>query len=223
MLGQKPKDKLIKCSFYKFFIMVFKVDTFVFTFYYVKLNKMEVFNIANFNNKNKDDLPINDQIRVGEVMLIGPNGEQMGTKPLEFAKQIANAAGLDLVLMNPGSDRPVTKIMDYNRFKYEKNKKQKEALKKQNAAIKELKEYRLSAKIDIGDFNTKAKNARDYLEKGHKIKVSIRFRGREMAHTEIGEEVLNRFAENLSEVSTVEAKPKLDGRNMTMLLAPKNN
>jgi len=199
------------------------VDTFVFTFYYVKLNKMEVFNIANFNNKNKDDLPINDQIRVGEVMLIGPNGEQMGTKPLEFAKQIANAAGLDLVLMNPGSDRPVTKIMDYNRFKYEKNKKQKEALKKQNAAIKELKEYRLSAKIDIGDFNTKAKNARDYLEKGHKIKVSIRFRGREMAHTEIGEEVLNRFAENLSEVSTVEAKPKLDGRNMTMLLAPKNN
>lgn len=203
--------------------MVFKVDTFVFTFYYVKLNKMEVFNIANFNNKNKDDLPINDQIRVGEVMLIGPNGEQMGTKPLEFAKQIANAAGLDLVLMNPGSDRPVTKIMDYNRFKYEKNKKQKEALKKQNAAIKELKEYRLSAKIDIGDFNTKAKNARDYLEKGHKIKVSIRFRGREMAHTEIGEEVLNRFAENLSEVSTVEAKPKLDGRNMTMLLAPKNN
>ncbi len=223
MLGQKPKNKLIKCSFYKFFIMVFKVDTFVFTFYYVKLNKMEVFNIANFNNKNKDDLPINDQIRVGEVMLIGPNGEQMGTKPLEFAKQIANAAGLDLVLMNPGSDRPVTKIMDYNRFKYEKNKKQKEALKKQNAAIKELKEYRLSAKIDIGDFNTKAKNARDYLEKGHKIKVSIRFRGREMAHTEIGEEVLNRFAENLSEVSTVEAKPKLDGRNMTMLLAPKNN
>ena len=223
MLGQKPKIKLIKCSFYKFFIMVFKVDTFVFTFYYVKLNKMEVFNIANFNNKNKDDLPINDQIRVGEVMLIGPNGEQMGTKPLEFAKQIANAAGLDLVLMNPGSDRPVTKIMDYNRFKYEKNKKQKEALKKQNAAIKELKEYRLSAKIDIGDFNTKAKNARDYLEKGHKIKVSIRFRGREMAHTEIGEEVLNRFAENLSEVSTVEAKPKLDGRNMTMLLAPKNN
>ena len=199
------------------------MDTFVFTFYYVKLNKMEVFNIANFNNKNKDDLPINDQIRVGEVMLIGPNGEQMGTKPLEFAKQIANAAGLDLVLMNPGSDRPVTKIMDYNRFKYEKNKKQKEALKKQNAAIKELKEYRLSAKIDIGDFNTKAKNARDYLEKGHKIKVSIRFRGREMAHTEIGEDVLNRFAETLSEVSTVETKPKLDGRNMTMLLAPKSN
>lgn len=184
---------------------------------------MEVFNIANFNNKNKDDLPINDQIRVGEVMLIGPNGEQMGTKPLEFAKQIANAAGLDLVLMNPGSDRPVTKIMDYNRFKYEKNKKQKEALKKQNAAIKELKEYRLSAKIDIGDFNTKAKNARDYLEKGHKIKVSIRFRGREMAHTEIGEDVLNRFAETLSEVSTIETKPKLDGRNMTMLLAPKSN
>ena len=184
---------------------------------------MEVFNIANFNNKKDNDLPINDQIRVSEVMLIGPNGEQMGTKPLDFAKQIANAAGLDLVLMNPGNERPVAKIMDYNRFKYEKNKKQKEALKRQNAAIKELKEYRLSAKIDIGDFNTKAKNARDYLEKGHKIKVSIRFRGREMAHTEIGEDVLNRFAETLSEVSVVESKPKLDGRNMTMLLAPKSN
>ncbi len=184
---------------------------------------MEVFNIANFNNKNKDDLPINDQIRVGEVMLIGPNGEQMGTKPLEFAKQIANAAGLDLVLMNPGSDRPVTKIMDYNRFKYEKNKKQKEALKKQNAAIKELKEYRLSAKIDIGDFNTKAKNARDYLEKGHKIKVSIRFRGREMAHTDLGKETMLRFAEALKDYADIESKPVLEGKTMVMMLAPKKD
>ena len=92
--------------------------------------------IANFNNKKNDDLPINERIRVPELMLIGPNGEQMGTKPLEFAMQIATAAGLDLVLMNPGADRPVAKIMDYNKFKYEKNKKQKDALKKQREMSK---------------------------------------------------------------------------------------
>ena len=156
-------------------------------------------------------------------MLIGPDGQQMGTKSLDFAKTIANAAGLDLVLMNPGNERPVAKIMDYNKFKYEKNKKQKEALKKQRAASKDVKEYQLSAKIDIHDFDTKAKNAREYLEKGHKIKVTIRFRGREMAHTEIGEEVMLRFKETLNDVSTVESKPNLEGRTMIMMLAPINN
>jgi len=192
---------------------------------FIMLSLVEVFNIANFNNRNKknDDLPINDQIRVPEVMLIGPNGEQMGTKNLDFAKTIANAAGLDLVLMNPGNERPVAKIMDYNKFKYEKNKKQKEALKKQRASSKDVKEYQLSAKIDIHDFDTRVKNSREYLLKGHKIKVTIRFRGREMAHTEIGEEVMKRFAEALSEVSTIESKPNLEGRTMTMFLAPINN
>lgn len=184
-----------------------------------------MFNIANFNNKkqNKDELPINDRIRVPEVMLIGPNGEQMGTKSIEFARTIAQTAGLDLVLMNPGNDRAVAKIMDYNKFKYEKNKKQKEALKKQRAASKDLKEYQLSAKIDVHDFDTRVKNSREYLLKGHKIKVTIRFRGREMAHTEIGEEVMLRFADALKEVSTVESKPNLEGRTMTMFLAPINN
>lgn len=181
---------------------------------------LEVLIIANMNKKN-DDLLINERIRVPELMVIGPNGEQMGTKKLNDALTIANFAGLDLVLMNPGSERPVAKIMDYNKYKYEKNKKAKDALKKQREGNKETKEYRLSPIIDVGDFETRRKNAQKYLEKGHSIKVSIRFRGREMAHTEIGKEVMLRFYEALKDVCTIESEPRLEGRNMTMMLAPK--
>ena len=181
---------------------------------------LEVLIIANMNKKN-DDLLNNERIRVPELMVIGPNGEQMGTKKLNDALTIANFAGLDLVLMNPGSERPVAKIMDYNKYKYEKNKKAKDALKKQREGNKETKEYRLSPIIDVGDFETRRKNAQKYLEKGHSIKVSIRFRGREMAHTEIGKEVMLRFYEALKDVCTIESEPKLEGRNMTMMLAPK--
>lgn len=173
-------------------------------------------------NKKNDDLLINERIRVPELMVIGPNGEQMGTKKLNDALTIANFAGLDLVLMNPGSDRPVAKIMDYNKFKYEKNKKAKDALKKQREGNKDTKEYQLSPYIDVGDFETRRKNAQKYLEKGHKIKVSIRFRGREMAHTELGKEVMIRFYEAMKDFCTIESEPKLDGRNMTMMLAPIN-
>lgn len=154
-------------------------------------------------------------------MVIGPNGEQMGTKKLADALTIANFAGLDLVLMNPGNERPVAKIMDYNKYKYEKNKKAKDALKKQRESGREVKEYRLSSKIDVGDFETRRKNAQSYLEKGHKIKVSIRFRGREMAHTEIGKDVMLRFAEALVDFADVESEPKLEGRTMIMMLEPK--
>lgn len=154
-------------------------------------------------------------------MVIGPNGEQMGTKKLDDALTIANFAGLDLVLMNPGSERPVAKIMDYNKYKYEKTKKAKEALKNQRANMREVKEYQLSSKIDVGDFETRRKNAQSYLEKGHKIKVTIRFKGREMAHTENGEEVMRRFAEALKDYSEIESNPKLEGRTMIMMLAPK--
>ena len=181
---------------------------------------LEVLIIANMNKKN-DDLLINERIKVPELMVIGPNGEQMGTKKLADALTIANFAGLDLVLMNPGNARPVAKIMDYNKFKYEKNKKAKDALKKQKEGAKETKEYRLSPNIDVGDFETRMKSAQKYLEKGHKIKVSIRFRGREMAHTEIGREVMMRFYESLKDISEIESEPKLEGRNMTMMLAPK--
>lgn len=154
-------------------------------------------------------------------MVIGPNGEQMGTKKLDDALTIANFAGLDLVLMNPGSDRPVAKIMDYNKYKYEKNKKAKDALKKQRESLKETKEYQLSSKIDVGDFETRRKNAQNYLEKGHKIKVTMRFRGRELAHTDLGKETMLRFAEALKDYSEIESQPKLEGRTMVMMLAPK--
>ena len=169
----------------------------------------------------KDDLPINGQIRVEELMVIGPNGEQMGTKKLKDALTLANYAGLDLVLMNNSKTSAVGKIMDYNKFRYEKQKKQKEALKKQRENNNEIKEYQLSVTIDVHDFETRKKNAAEYLKKGHKIKVSLRFKGRQMAHTELGRDVLLKFAEELSEVADKESEPKLEGRNMTMMLAPK--
>ena len=153
-------------------------------------------------------------------MVIGPNGEQMGTKKLNDALTLANYAGLDLVLMNSAPGHEVGKIMDYNRYRYEKQKKQKEALKKQRENNKEIKEFQLSVTIDVHDFDTRKKNAQNYLIKGHKIKVSLRFKGRQMAHTELGRDVLIRFADELKDVATIEAAPKLEGRNMTMILAP---
>ena len=169
------------------------------------------------------DLFINEQIRAREVMVIGPNGEQLGVKSLKDALTLSSYAGFDLVLINPKGNPPVCKVMDYNKFKYENKKKAKENIKKQRSANLDIKEYRLSVAIDIHDFNTRVKNSSKYLEKGHRVKASIRFRGREMAHTEIGEEVMKRFAEALSEVSTIESKPNLEGRTMTMFLAPINN
>ncbi len=171
--------------------------------------------------KKTDELPINNNIRVSELMVIGPNGEQMGVKSLEDAKTIANFAGLDLVLMSGNATPAVGKIMVYNKYRYETQKKQKDALKKQRETNKELKEYRLSVNIDIHDFETRVKNAGDYLTRGHKVKASIRFRGREMAHPELGREVLNKFADKLSEMSSIETPVKQEGRNMYIILAPK--
>ena len=178
---------------------------------------MEVFNIAN----KKNDLLINDQIKATQVLVIGPHGEQVGVKKIEDALTLASYAGLDLVLMNPNGNPPVCKVMDYNKFRYEKNKKEKEALKRQKANYSATKEFRLSSVIDIGDFNTKINQVTKYLVKGDKIKVTIRFKGRQMAHTELGLDVMNRFAERLSDIAEVSEKPSLDGRTMTMLLTPK--
>ena len=177
---------------------------------------MEVFDIA----QNSNDLLCNEQIKNSQVLVIGPNGEQLGIKPIADALTIASYAGLDLVLISPNANPAVCKIMDYNKFKYEKAKKQKEARKKQQQATLELKEYRLSPVIDVGDFETRIRNASKYLEKGHKIKLSIKFKGRQMAHPELGEEVMNKFAERVSDIAVIEQKAKLEGRNMTMLLAP---
>ena len=154
-------------------------------------------------------------------MVIGPNGEQLGVKNKQDALTLANYAGFDLVLMNDSANPPVCKIMDYNKFKYEKKKKIKETQKKQREAIVEIKEFRLSVTIDKHDFDTRVKNARKNLEKGSKVKASIRFKGRQIAHPELAKDVLVRFEEALSDVSEVEIKPKLEGRSMFMQLTPK--
>ena len=154
-------------------------------------------------------------------MVIGPNGEQLGIKSINDARTLASYAGFDLVLISPGANPPVCKIMDYNKFKYENKKKQKENMKKQRESNLEMKEYRLSVTIDVHDFDTRVRNASKYLEKGHKVKASVRFKGREMAHTELGKDVLIRFAATLENVAEIEQQPKLEGRTMTMILMPK--
>ena len=180
---------------------------------------MEVLGIA----KNNNNMLINDQIKVPEVLVIGPNGEQVGVKTIQDARTLATYAALDLVLISPNGNPPVCKVMDYNKYRYEKQKKAKEALKKQKANTSELKEYRLSPVIDVGDFETKLRNATKYLQKGDRIKLTIRFKGRQMAHTELGKEVLERFADRVVEYADIEQNPKLDGRVMTMLLIPKKD
>ena len=154
-------------------------------------------------------------------MVIGPNGEQLGLKNIKDALTLASYAGFDLVLMNANSNPPVCKIMDYNKFKYQNKKKAKENMKKQRDSNLDIKEYRLSVTIDVHDFNTRVKNASRYLEKGHKVKVQIRFKGRELAHTYLGKEVLLRFADAVKEIADIEQQPKLDGRFMSMMLMPK--
>ena len=177
---------------------------------------MEVFDIAN----NKDNL-IYEQIKSKEMMVIGPNGEQLGIKSRQDALTLASYAGFDLVLMSEGANPPVCKIMDYNRFKYEKKKKAKEQQKKQREAIVDIKEFRLSVTIDKHDFDTRVKNARKALEKGDKVKATIRFKGRQISHPELAEDVLKKFEESLSDIAETEISPRLEGRSMFMQLTPK--
>ena len=167
------------------------------------------------------DNPINEQIKCKEMMVIGPNGEQLGVKSKQDALTLAGYAGFDLVLMNENSNPPVCKIMDYNKFKYEKKKKTKEAQKKQRESMVETKEFRLSVNIDIHDFNTRVNNARKALDKGNKVKASIRFKGRQIAHPELAREVLDRFYEKVSDIADIELKPKIEGKTMYMQITPK--
>ena len=177
----------------------------------------EVFYIAKQNN----EVLINEQITIPEVMVIGPNGEKMGIKKIEDAQTLAKFANLDLVLLNNDPKNPVCKIIDYNKYRYEKQKQIKEAKKRQREQNLEVKEYRLSVTIDVGDFETKVRNAKAYLEKGHKIKATVRFKGRQLSHPELGSDVLMRFAAKLEDVAEIEAMPKMEGRNMQLLLTPK--
>ena len=169
------------------------------------------------------DNPINEQIRCKEMMVIGPNGEQMGVKSKQDALTLAGYAGFDLVLMSEGGNGnlSVCKIMDYNKFKYEKKKKTKEAQKKQRETMVETKEFRLSVNIDVHDFDTRVNNARKAFEKGNKVKASIRFKGRQIAHPELAKDVLDRFYEKVSDVADIESKPRIEGKTMYSMLAPK--
>ena len=144
----------------------------------------------------------------------------MGIKKIDDALTLSKYAGLDLVLLNADPKNPVCKIIDYNKYRYEKQKQIKEAKKKQKEQNLETKEYRLSVTIDVGDFETKVRNARAYLEKGHKIKVTVRFKGRQLAHPELGKDVILKFADKLSDVSTIEVQPRMEGRSMQLFLTP---
>ena len=168
---------------------------------------------------SKDTAQINEGIKAKEFLLISQNGEQLGVKTKAEALQIAERLNLDVVLVAPNAKTPVAKIMNYGKFKFEQQKKEKEARK--NQKIVTVKEIRLSPTIDKHDFETKLKNAKKFLTKGDKVKVSIRFKGRAITHKEIGQKVLEQFSNEASERATVEQKPKMDGRSMFLVLAPK--
>ena len=162
---------------------------------------------------------INEQIRDREVRVIGEDGEQLGIMSPRDAMKLAEEAGVDLVKIAPTAKPPVCKIVDYGKFKYEQTRKEKEAKKKQK--VIDVKEIRLSPNIDTNDLNTKVNAARKFLSKGDKVKVTLRFRGREMAHMQRSKHILTEFGENLSDVAVVEKEPKVEGRSMTMFLAEK--
>ena len=175
---------------------------------------MEVFYI-------KQELPINGQIRAKEVQLIGDQGEKVGVIPLREALEKAEEKNLDLVLVAPNANPPVCKIMNYGKYKFEQAKKEKEAKKKQK--VLEVKELRVIPNIEEHDFGFKSKNARKFLEDGNKVKITVRFRGREVNNSKAGEVVLEKFIDALSDISVVEKKPKLEGRNMFIILAKKTD
>ncbi len=176
---------------------------------------LEVLTIA------KLDHQLNEEIRDEQVRLIGEDGAQLGIMSGDEANKLAEEQGLDLVKISPNAVPPVCKIMDYSKFCFDQKKREKEA--KKNQKVVEIKEIRMSPSIDTNDFNTKLKNAQKFLKEGNRVKVSVRFRGREMAHTNLGEKLLVDFAEGCSDVAVTEKNPKLEGRFMAMFLSPKNS
>ncbi|HEX7055902.1 MAG TPA: translation initiation factor IF-3 [Bacilli bacterium] len=163
---------------------------------------------------------INEEIRAREVRLVGVNGEQIGIKPLREALQMASDLNLDLVNVAPQAKPPVCRIMDYGKYRYEMQKKEKEARK--NQKVVDIKEVRFSANIEEHDYQTKLRNVVKFLKEQDKVKCSVRFRGREITHADIGQKVLERLAREIEEYGVVERKPKLEGRSMIMILGPKS-
>ena len=165
------------------------------------------------------ELMINEQIRDKEVRVIGEEGQQLGIMSAREAQALADEAGLDLIKIAPTAKPPVCKIADYGKYRYEQARKEKEAKKKQK--VIEVKEIRLSPNIDTNDLNTKSNSARKFLTKGDKVKESLRFRGREMAHMNSSKHILDDFAESLSDIAVIDKAPKVEGRSMTMYLTEK--
>ena len=163
-------------------------------------------------------MTINEEIRFKEVRVVGVDGEAIGIMSSDAALKLAYDQGYDLVLMAPQAQPPVCRIMDYGKFRFERDKKEKEAKKKQQ--IVELKEIQLSCRIDTHDFETKARHAQRFLEAGNKVRVVMRFKGREMSHVSIGQEIMTKFQESCSELGSVDKAPVLDGRIMSMVLSP---
>lgn len=162
---------------------------------------------------------MNGEIRDQEVRVIGSDGNQLGIMSAREALRLAEDSDLDLVKISPTARPPVCKIMDYGKYKFEQTKREKEARKNQH--IVEIKEVRMSPSIDVNDFNVKLRNAQKFLAEGNRVKVTVRFRGREMAHTDIGKGLLLKFAEQCAEVAALDKEPKLDGRHMSIFLSPK--
>ncbi len=175
--------------------------------------KWRCFPISNMTHQ------INEEIRDKEIRLISSEGEQLGIMSAKEALALAEEQDLDLVKISPTAVPPVCKLMDYGKFRFEQTKKEKEA--KKNQHVVEIKEIRMSPGIDVGDFNTKLRNAQKFLVDGNRVKVTVRFRGREMAHTDIGRNLLVKFAEDSAEIATMDKSPKLEGRHMSMFLSPK--
>ena len=164
-------------------------------------------------------MPINEQIREKEVRVIGADGEQLGVMPTEEARKMARDAELDLVLIAATAQPPVCRIIDYGKFKYERLRKEKEA--KRNQRVTELKEIRMTPNIDQNDLNTKLSAARKFLEKGNKVKVALRFRGREMSRMNQSKYILDEFAEQLKDIAVLDKPAKVEGRNMAIVISPK--
>ncbi|MCL2222417.1 MAG: translation initiation factor IF-3 [Oscillospiraceae bacterium] len=176
---------------------------------------MEVLNINNVSHQ------INEEITDNEVRMIDEDGAQLGIMPISEAMQIAIQKDLDLVKIAPTSNPPVCKVMDYGKYRYEQAKKVKEVRRHQH--VVEVKEIRMSPSIGENDFKVKLRNGLKFLKEGDRLKITVRFRGREMAHTDLGEKLLTRFAEECTEFGTVDKNPKLDGRHMSMFLTPKQS
>lgn len=180
---------------------------------------LSTFIFMGMEGRTISDLFINEQIRDREVRVIGENGEQLGVMSTRDALKLAEEAGVDLVKIAPTAKPPVCKIVDYGKFKYEQTRKEKEAKKKQKTV--EIKEIRLSPNIDTNDLNTKVNAARKFISKGDRVKITLRFRGREMAHMNNSKHILDDFAQALSDIAVVDKAPKVEGRSMTMFLAEK--